>query len=135
MSKKSEVIVFDTQAILYFYLGEQGSEAVQNYLTSILEDKIEGYINVINLAEMYYILSRIDNDTADEKERNLVAFGVQPIFDNSKIWKRAARIKAGHSLSLADAFAAATAIQLDGKLVTGADVEFDGVKELKVEHL
>jgi predicted nucleic acid-binding protein len=38
-------------------------------------------------------------------------------------------------MSLADAFAAATALELRAKLVTGADLDFDGVRALQVERV
>jgi predicted nucleic acid-binding protein len=130
-----KVVGFDTQALLVFYLGESGSDMVENCLNLVLQEKVKGYMNVINLAELYYILRRISKETADEKERNLKSFGVKLIFDNSKLWKRAAAIKADLALSLADAFAAATAFRVKGTLVTGGHVEFDGTKDLKVEHV
>ena len=59
---------------------------------------------------------------ADEKNRNLRSFGLKiiPVKDNA-LWKEAAMLKANHSLSLADAFAAATAKTLGSTLVTGAE--------------
>ncbi len=128
-------VVFDTQALLALYLDEPGADKVESYLNLVLQGKMKGYMNVVDLAELYYILGRISEETADEKERNLRSFGIKIIFDNSKLWKSAAIIKAGHSLSLADAFAAATAVNLKGALVTGSDVEFDLVKNLEIERI
>ncbi len=50
-------------------------------------------------------------------------------------WKRAASLKAEYSMSLADAFAAATALELPAKLVTGADVDFNDVRTLQLERV
>jgi len=130
-------IVFDTQALLVFYLGEPGSERVESYLEQISGGETKGYLNIVNLAEFHYVLRRISKITAEEKERNLRSFGVKivPVTDNSPLWKEAAAIKAGNALSLADAFAASTAILRKGTLLTGSDVEFDRVKDLKVERV
>jgi predicted nucleic acid-binding protein len=128
-------IVFDTQALLALYLGEAGAEKTEEYLTLVLQKKVGGFMNVVNLAELYYILSRVSNTVAAEKERNLKSFGVQIVFDNATLWKHAASIKAEHLLSLADAFAAATAFRMKGILVTGADTEFDGIKGLQIDHI
>lgn len=130
-------IVFDTQALLVFYLGEAGSDRVESYLEQISGGKTKGYLNIVNLAEFRYILRRISKTAAEEKERNLRSFGVKivPVIDNSPLWREAAAIKADNALSLADAFAASTAFLRKGTLLTGSDVEFDRVKDLKVERV
>lgn len=130
-------VVFDTQALLVLYLGEAGSDKVEGYLEEILEKRVKGYLNPVNLAELYYILRRIDKATAEEKERNLRSFGVRivSVTDNSPLWREAASIKADHALSLADAFAASTAILHKGVLLTGSDTEFKRIKDLKLERV
>ncbi|MGI0101453.1 MAG: PIN domain-containing protein [Nitrosotalea sp.] len=129
-------LVFDTQALLVLYLDEDGADHVADLLGQVLGGKIKGYINVINLAELYYILGRKSTKMADEKERNIRSFGIKiiPVKDDS-LWKEAAMLKVGHSLSLADAFAAATAKTLRSKLVTGDDVEFAGIDNLRIERV
>ena len=131
------LFVLDTQALLKYYLDEPGGSIVEDYLRRLSEKKIKGYINLVTLSELFYILCRINEQLAIEKERNLRSFGIKvvSIRDKSKIWKEAASIKARHSLSLADAYGAATAITLKATLVTGSDIEFDKVKNLKVQHL
>ena len=130
-------IVFDTQALLVFYLGEAGSDRVESRLEWVSVGETKGYLNIVNLTEFHYILSRVSKTTAEEKERNLRSFGVKivPVTDNSPLWREAAAIKADNSLSLADAFAASTALLRKGILLTGSDVEFDRVKNLKVERV
>jgi predicted nucleic acid-binding protein len=130
-------IVFDSQSLLKLYLGEAGSERVVVLLREVLEGKVEGRINIVNLAEVYYILRRKSKETAEEKEESLKNYGVKviPVESDSSLWKRAASLKADHSMSLADAFAAATALELKSRLVTGADEEFGGVPGLDVERI
>jgi len=122
------MVVFDTEALLIFYLDEKGSDVIETLLKKILHNEIHGYLNIVNLTEFYYILYRISPVTADEKVRNLKAFGIEivPITDNG-IWKEAGKIKGEHTLSLADAFAAATAIVMKDKLVIGADTDFNNI--------
>ncbi|MBC7113161.1 MAG: PIN domain-containing protein [Candidatus Methanomethyliales bacterium] len=124
----SERVAFDSEAILAFYLGEDGAETVMSLLEKVQSGQIEGYINIINLAEIYYILHRADPKLAEEKERRIRLYGLKviPIEDNA-LWREAAKIKDEHSLSLADAFAAATAKTLRGKLVVGSDQEYKGL--------
>ncbi len=130
-------VVFDTQSLLAFYLGEDGSDRVEKYLKQVAEGREEGYVNLLNLAELYYIISRRSKAVAEEKERNLRSYGVVlvPIDDLNGLWQRAAAIKSHHSLSLADAFAAATAMLFKSRLLTGDDPEFKGIEGLHVERI
>jgi predicted nucleic acid-binding protein len=54
--------------------------------------------------------------------------------DDDSLWREAARIKASYSLSLADAFAVATAMVLKADLVAGLDRELRGVG-VKIERI
>lgn len=130
-------VTFDTQALLVLYLGEAGSGEVEAYLENVSERRVRGYLNIVNLAELYYILQRRGGSVAEEKERNLRSFGVRmvPVTYRSPVWKKAAVIKAVNALSLADAFAASTALVHGSTLVTGSDIEFERVKNLKVERV
>jgi predicted nucleic acid-binding protein len=119
-----ECLTFDSEAILAFYLGETGGAVVRDSLEKIQNREIEGYINIVNLAEIYYVLARIDPKIAEEKQRNLRLYGLKvvPVEDDG-LWREAALIKSKHSLSIADAFAVATAQALKSKLVVGSDKE------------
>ena len=122
----SERLTFDSEAILAFYLGEKGGEIVRDSLLKVQSKEVEGYINVLNLTEIYYILCRVDPALAEEKQRNLRLYGLKvvPIADDG-LWRLAAQTKSKHSLSLADAFAVATAETLKSALVVGSDREFN----------
>ena len=130
-------VVFDSQSLLKLYLGETGADEVVRLLREVEQGRLDGWINVVNLAEIYYILHRKSREVAEEKEESLRSYGVKivPVDSVSPLWKRAASLKTEHSMSLADAFAAATALELRAKLVTGADIDFDGVRALQVERV
>lgn len=133
----SERLVFDSETILAFYLGEEGGEFVRDTLEKIQKGDVKGYINIMNLTEIYYILHRIDPELADEKERNLRLYGLKVVpIEDDKLWRVAAGIKSGRALSLADAFAAATAKILKSKLIIGSDKEFEGlnIQILNIRH-
>jgi len=121
-------LTFDSEAILAFFLGEAGAELVRDNLEKVQKGEIEGYINILNLTEIYYILSRVSPKIAEEKQRNLRLFGLKivPINDNG-LWREAAKIKCDHAMSIADAFAVATAQNLKTKLVVGSDKEFNNL--------
>jgi predicted nucleic acid-binding protein len=128
-----ERYTFDSEAILAFYLGEAGGEVVRDCLEKVQSGAAEGYINVLNLTEIYYILCRVSPELAEEKQRNLRLYGLKvvPVEDDG-LWREAAHVKAKHSLSLADAFAVATAENFKSKLIVGSDKEF---KELNIQLL
>jgi len=121
--------VFDTEVLLRFYLEEPGSEKVLELFNAVMEKKADGYISVVNLTELYYILYRKDPKIAEEKTRNLISFGLVPYgCSPGELWKLAAQFKAQKGIPLADAFAAATAKHLKAALVTGGDRHFEGFK-------
>lgn len=55
-----ELLTFDSEPILAFFLGEPGAETVRDYLSKIQNKEAQGFFNVINLAEVYYILYRLN---------------------------------------------------------------------------
>jgi len=90
-------------------------------------------MNIINLTEIYYILHRVDPELASEKERNLRLYGLKVIpIEDDGLWREAAKIRSKLALSLADAFAAATAKVFKCKLMVGSNEEY---KELGIELL
>jgi len=121
-------VVFDTEPLLVFYKGEEGETAVEKLLNRVVDGSLKAYINIVNLTELYYILHRYSPEAAEEKTGNLRAFGVKvvPILDDA-LWRLAATIKSRHPMSLADAYAAATAQATGSKLVVGRDAEFNGL--------
>ena len=132
-----ERLTFDSEPLLAFFLGETGGEIISDCLAKIQRKETDGFINVINLAEVYYILYRLNPSQADDTCRDLIHLGITilPVEDD-ELWRNAAKIKAQHSLSLADAFAVATAEKQKSTLVVGSDKEFDGLtlKLLKIRE-
>ena len=123
-----ERLTFDSEAILAFYLGEEGGEFVRDSLGKVQNGDAEGYINILNLTEIYYILFRVDPELAEEKQRNLRLYGLKVIpVEDDDLWREAARIKGRHALSLTDAFAVSTAKSFESKLVVGSDKEFSEI--------
>ena len=128
-------IVFDTETLLAFYLGEPAGKEVERRLVETMKGETKGYLNIVNLTELYYILHRKNPEIAEEKERNIRGYGVEivPVKDN-EIWREAAKTKGKHALSLADAFAVATAKVKKANLLVGRDTEFDGM-DISIERI
>ncbi|AFU57866.1 putative PilT domain-containing protein [Candidatus Nitrososphaera gargensis Ga9.2] len=120
-------IVFDSQPLLSFFLQEEGAAKVENLINQIERGSCEGYINIVNLIELRYILARAGKDLAEE---SLISSGMKiiPLVVGEDIWQIAAELKASHPISLADACAAATARVLDCQLVVSADPEFKALE-------
>ena len=111
------------------YLNEKGAEQVADLLMQVKKGEAEGFINVFNLAEVYYITYRLTPDLVDEKIENLRLYGLKVIpVEDDELWVTAAKLKGTHALSLYDAFAVATAQTFNSQLVVGSDKEFRNVK-------
>ena len=122
--------IFDSYALLNFFQKEKGHEKVIRLLEEIKRTGAGKYINAINLGEIIYSTKR---EFGDQKKLEVLAnierlnFTVLPV-TNNLIFK-AAEYKAQYSISYADCFALASAIEHRAVLVTG-DPEFK-----KVAHL
>jgi predicted nucleic acid-binding protein len=122
--------LFDSHALLKLFQKERGHEKVVHLLEEIEETGAIKYLNAINLGEIIYSTKR---EFGDQKKLEVLAsierldFTILPV-PNSLIFQ-AAEYKAEYSLSFADCFALASAIEYKAILVTG-DPEFK-----KVEHL
>lgn len=126
-------IVFDTEAILRYYLGEKGAEKIKDYLEKCASGELEGVMNLVNLTEFYYILCRESEELAEKKTMNLKGFGIKTVGASEReIWKEAAKLKASKTIPLGDSYAAATARILDAKLLAGSDEHF---KNLNIKVL
>jgi predicted nucleic acid-binding protein len=128
MQKRS--LIFDSHALLKFFQKEKGYEKVTQLLEEIRKTGATKYINAINLGEIIYSTKK---EFGDQKKLEILAnierlnFTILPISNN--LIFQAAEYKAQYSISYADCFALASAVEHKAILVTG-DPEFR-----KVEHL
>lgn len=122
--------LFDSHALLRFFQAEAGHEKVLHLLEQIRKAGTRKYINALNLGEIIYATKR---EFGDQKKIEVLAhierlnFTVIPV-PNSLVFQ-AAEYKAQYSISYADCFALASAVEHKAAVVTG-DPEFR-----KVEHL
>jgi len=70
-------VTFDSEPIIAFYLAEVGGEIVRNTLKRIQNGEILGYLNIVNLSKIYYILSRISPEAVEEKQKNLRLYNLK----------------------------------------------------------
>ncbi len=122
--------IFDSHALLKLFQKEKGYEKVVQLLEEIQKTGAVKYLNAINLGEIIYTAKK---DFGDQKKLEVLAsierlnFRILPI-PNELIFQ-AAEYKAEYSISYADCFALASAVEHKAVIVTG-DPEFK-----KVEHL
>ena len=123
-------ILFDAHPILIWVQKERGYQKVKSLLLDCRDQSAVGYINQINLGEVYYKTIRAVG--LEEAKKFLENFFRLPLTiilpDTELIWK-ASEIKAEHSISYADCFAAATALRYEATILTG-DPEFKKIESL-----
>ncbi len=130
MNLMSESYIFDSHAILKFCQKEKGANKIARLLREIKKTGKTKYINAINLGEIIYITKR---EFGEFKKIEALALIEQLNFTilsvpNSLIFQ-AAEYKAEYSISYADCFIIASAIELGAIIVTG-DPEFKKVEQL-----
>jgi predicted nucleic acid-binding protein len=122
--------IFDSLALLKLFQKEKGFEKIVRLLENIRRDKAVKYLNAINLGEIIYSIKR---EFGDSKKIEVLAaierldFTILPV-PNALIFQ-AAEFKAQYSISYADCFVLASALENKAVIVTG-DPEFR-----KIAHL
>jgi len=122
--------IFDSYALLKLFQKEKGYEKVIRLLAEIEKHGITKYINAINLGEIIYSTKR---EFGDQKKLEVLAnierlnFIILPVPNN--LIFQAAEYKAQYSISYADCFILASAIEHKAFVVTG-DPEFKKVEKL-----
>lgn len=136
MSNMAASPVLDSYALLAFLRDEPGGEAVGAILERAGQRDQPVAMTEANYAEVQYIIRRKDGDAAWAdlaRELRAVPIEFHPI--TRRLADLAAEFKARHSLSLADAFAAALAKDRKSELVTG-DPEFKPLEvDIKIHWL
>lgn len=123
--------LLDTSALLALRDDEPGAARVEQLLT-------EGppcLACFITLMEVFYRVWKDEGEAAGhEAYTDCLALPIQWVHESPALLKRAARVKATHPLSLADAWIAAAALECDATLVH-KDPEFERLPGLKEERL
>jgi ribonuclease VapC len=128
--KEKAPLLFDSHALLKLFQKEAGHEKVARMLTQAMRSGTPVYLNVINLGEIIYSTKRA---FGDQKKIEVLAhverlgFRILPV--PSDLVFRAAEYKASFSMSFADCFALASAVEHGAVLVT-SDPEFRAVEHL-----
>jgi len=113
--------VLDSWAVLALVLGETSAAiVVRRHLRRAKAGNTRLFLNVVNLTEVYYRTWQLLGEARAEEIWSLVrALPVEVVPVKEALAREAARVKARHPLSLADAFAVATARLHSAPLLTG----------------
>jgi len=122
--------VLDAFALLAYLRREPGWREVRALLSDAEKQRAYLSICVINLGEVLYMTER---RKGAEQARAALGYveqlPLESVDADRPLVLRAARVKASHPISYADAFAVALAQRLDAPVVTG-DPEFRSVEEV-----
>ena len=116
--------ILDSYALLAYFQAEPAGAKVRNILKDAAAGAAKAFLSVINLGEIYYIVARKRGGTEAGVITEAISRLPVGLVDVTK--ERvlaAARVKAQHPVSYADAFVVATAIEFTATIVTG-DPEF-----------
>lgn len=129
MPPTAETFVLDTSALLCLKENEPGASEVEAILRQ--QGKKETvFISFMSIMELAYILEQEQGEAAArEGILQLKQLPLQVVESDEPLGLAAARIKAGHKLSVADAWIAATAERLGATLVH-KDPEFEPLAKI-----
>jgi len=127
-------LVFDTEPLIAYLDDEAGSDTVEAWIDRVAAGEIGGYISPITKTEVLYVGTRVGFRETDLRASltRLEALGVA-VHDSRACWDTAATLKRRHTMALGDAYALATARDVGGTLLVGADADFDSV-DVSVER-
>ena len=130
MAEPTPAYVLDSYALLAYFQAEVGGPAVLELVEAARDSKTTLYLSLINAGEMYYLVHRQKSDKEAEElldDLRHLPLTLCPVTED-RVWA-AARLKAAHAISYADAFAVALAQEFNATLVTG-DPEFKSVEAI-----
>lgn len=122
--------LLDSHAALVYLKSEKGHEKVKAALTDAEKSGTPLLMSEINIGEICYIILRArPSINLDDFLSQFLSLPIRPLPVDFDLIVEAAKIKASHPLSYADAFAVATAFRNDAAIITG-DPEFKTVTKL-----
>ena len=113
--------VLDAWAILALLQGEEPAATQVKQLLEVAQTgQITLFISMINLGEVFYRVGKVKGENeAFQTLTEIQPLALEVVSATDERVLAAAAVKIQHPISYADAFAAATATELDATLVTG----------------
>jgi predicted nucleic acid-binding protein len=127
--------ILDTSALLTLRSDEAGASRIMTLLDEATSGSTVCYGCFVSLMEVLYRVWKNEGETAGRAAyQKCKSLPIEWIHESIELLERAAMVKATHPLSFADAWVAATALELDATLVH-KDPEFENLPGLKEERL
>jgi predicted nucleic acid-binding protein len=127
---KKPKYILDSYALLAYFQAEPAGVKVRNILKDALSKHVVAYLSLISLGEIYYIIARkIAKERADASIEDISCLPISLIDVTKEHVLAAAHVKAQHTISYADAFVVAAAVEHSATIVTG-DPEFKETESL-----
>ena len=122
--------ILDACALIAYLNDEKGADTVENIFDLALNGQTSVSMGIVNLLEVYYgILRDLGLSKADEVLNECRLLPVRIISDISdNVFKKAGRVKASYSVSLADSLALGLALATGDSLLTADHHEFDPIE-------
>jgi predicted nucleic acid-binding protein len=122
--------ILDSYALLAYFQAEPAGAEVRNILKNASSKQVAAFLSVISLGEIYYIIARkIGEEKAGATVKDISCLPIDLIDVTTERVLAAAKVKARHLVSYADAFVVAAAVEYSATIVTG-DPEFKGTESL-----
>ncbi|MGZ8217354.1 PIN domain-containing protein [Methylomagnum sp.] len=127
--------LLDTSALLALRDDEPGAARVDELLHNAQSGGPPCYSCFMTLMEVFYRVWKNEGEAAGrEAYADCLALPIRWLHESPELLERAAAVKVTHPLSVADAWIAAAALELDATLVH-KDPEFERLPGLKEERL
>jgi predicted nucleic acid-binding protein len=123
----AETFVLDTSACFALLENEAGADKVESCLLAASEGGVTIHVSFVTLAEVEYVITQERGATdASLALGKIKAWPFHCLHSDELLCGAAAKLKAAHKISLADAFVAATAMRFDATLIH-KDPEFSAL--------
>jgi ribonuclease VapC len=127
---KRQKYILDSYALLAYFQAEPAGVKVRNILKDASANRAAVLLSVISLGEIYSIITRKRGEaTGREIIKDISSLPVDLVGATTERVLAAARVKALHPVSYADAFVVAAAEEFSVTIVTG-DPEFKEAESL-----
>ena len=123
-------LLLDTSAVLALLLDEAGADWVEERLYQARSGRFSIFGSFVTLTEVDYTTRR--GESAEQASLYLALLTSWPVtwvHSSLALCRRAAELKANHSISFADSFVAATALSCEATLVH-KDPEFEALRSI-----
>lgn len=130
MKEGDRTYVLDTSAILALIEDEAGADEVQVVLESAISGEVRVFVSFMSFMEVFYITAQErDLEEAHVRVHLMEALPVTRVESTVPLCIAAARLKADHRMSVADAWIAALALESNAILIH-KDPEFEQIENV-----